>query len=251
VSQLTSELRRMADDAARQARPPAAADIVRQGDLRRRRSIARQSIGGLSAVGVVGAGVALGLGLNGPAGSRPAHNAGTITTDAFTIVSNANGTDTLTMNATVLLEPATLQADLAKDGIPALVTVSSFCTSKPTPAGYSQVVTDQTPRNPGQGPGAITINPAAIPAGTELSFGNFKIANGGQTSLTLIEKNSYTCTSATPAAPPSDGMIIALQSTSRSSSLRESGRAPGGPPSGAPTPGQAGAQNSIHRSGSS
>ena len=236
MSQLASELQRMADDAARQARPPAAADIIRQGDLRRRRSIARQSIGGLSAAGVVGAGVALGLGLSGPAGSTPAHNAGTITTDAFTIVSNANGTDTLTMNATVLLEPATLQADLAKDGIPALVTVSSFCTSKSTPAGYSQVVTNQTPQNPRQGPGAITINPAAIPVGTELSFGNFKIANGGQTSLTLIEKNSYTCSSATPSAPPSDGMIIALQGTGHNSSLIESGRAPAGPPHGAPAP---------------
>jgi hypothetical protein len=238
VSQLTSELMRMADDAARQTRPPAAADIIRQGDLRRRRSIARQSIGGLSAAGVVGACVALGLGLAGPAGSTPSRTNDTIKTDAFTIVSNANGTDTLTMNATVLLEPATLQADLAKDGIPALVTVGSFCTSTPTPPGYSQVVTNQTPRNPRRGPGAITINPDAIPAGTELSFGNFKIADGGQTSLTLISKNSHTCTGATPTAPPAEGLIIALQSTSRSSSLSESGRAPSGPPQGAPTPGQ-------------
>jgi hypothetical protein len=33
-------------------------------------------------------------------------------------------------------------------------------------------------------------------------------------------------------------MIIALQSTSRSSSVTESGRVPGGPPHGAPIPGQ-------------
>ena len=56
MSELTSELQRMADDAARQARPPAAAEIIRQGD-RRRRSLTRRSLGGLSAAGVAGAGV--------------------------------------------------------------------------------------------------------------------------------------------------------------------------------------------------
>jgi hypothetical protein len=133
------------------------------------------------------------------------------------------------MNAMVLLEPATLQADLARDGIPAMVTVGSFCASKPTPAGYSQVVTNKMPQNSSQGAGAITINPAAMPAGTELSFGNFKIANGGQASVTLIDKDSYTCTSSIPTLPPGDGLIIALQSTSQSSNVSESGRAPAAP----------------------
>jgi hypothetical protein len=253
VSELTSELQRMADDAARQARPPAAADIIRQGDLRRRRSLARQSVGGLSAAGVVGAGVALGLGLTGPAGSTPAHGSVTIRTDAFTIVSNANGTDTLTMNAMILLEPGTLQADLVKDGIPALVTVGSFCSSDPEPTGFAQVVSPRKARGPvdQRGPGAITINPAAMPAGTELSFGNFKIANGGQTSVTLIDKGSYTCTSATPTAPPSDGMMIGLQSTKQSRSFSESGRAPSGTPGGAPSPGQGSGQSSSQMSGPS
>ena len=49
MSELTSELQRMADDAAGQARPPAAADIIRQGDRRRQRSLTRQSLAGLSA----------------------------------------------------------------------------------------------------------------------------------------------------------------------------------------------------------
>jgi hypothetical protein len=48
----------------------------------------------------------------------------------------------------------------------------------------------------------VTINPAAIPAGTELSFGNFQLANGGRTLIALIDTGSYTCTSTAPTAPP-------------------------------------------------
>jgi hypothetical protein len=229
VSELASELQRMADDAARQARPPAAAEIIRQGD-RRRRSLTRRSLGGLSAAGVAGAGVALGLGLTG---SAPAHGPGTIRTAAFTLVSNANGTATLTINPNVLLEPGTLQSDLAQDGIPAMVTTGSFCSSDPAPAGLSQVVSIQKSQLAGPPPAVskpqqrpartMTINPAALPAGTELSFGNFQLANGAQTSYTLIDTGSYTCTSTAPASPPADGGEIGFSSTSSSANTSLSG----------------------------
>ena len=52
------------------------------------------------------------------------------------------------------------------------------------------------------------INPAAMPAGTELSFGNFQLANAAQTSVALIDTRSYTCTSTAPTAPPPDGVMI-------------------------------------------
>ena len=230
MSELTSELRRMADDAARQARPPAVAEIIRQGDRRRRRSLTRQSLGGLSAAGIAGAGVALGLGLTG---SAPAHGTGTIRTAAFTLVSNANGTATLTINPNVLLEPGTLESDLAQDGIPAMVTTGSFCSSDPAPAGLSQVVSIQKSQlaapppvvgKPQQRPArTMTINPATLPAGTELSFGNFQLANGAQTSYTLIDTGSYTCTSTAPASPPADGGEIGFSSTSSSANTSLSG----------------------------
>ena len=230
--ELTSELQRMAEDAADQARPPAAAEIIRQGDHRRQRSLAYRSVGGLSAAGVVGAGVALGL---SAAGSGPAHATGTITTTAFTLVRNANGTATLTMNSNVLLEPATLQKDLAQDGIPAIVTVGSFCSSTPAPPGFFQVVsfakvqpgglpapapgnkTSHLPATPGSKPShparTVTIDPAAMPAGTELSFGNFQVANGAQTDVALINTGSYTCGSTPPSTPPPGGVEIALTAT--------------------------------------
>jgi hypothetical protein len=247
VSELTSELQRMADDAARQAWPPDTAEIIRQGDRRRRRSLTRQSLGGLSAAGVAGAGVALGLGLTG---SAPTHGTGTIRTAAFELVSHANGTATLTINPNVLLEPGTLQSDLARDGIPAMVTVGRFCSSDPAPAGFSQVVSVQKPkhaRDPhmtstsgtasssahgpgprgGLGPQSMTINPAAMPAGTELSFGNFQVANGEQTFFTLIDTDSYTCTSTAPTAPPPMGGEIGRIGGAGSGSMSGSGPAPG------------------------
>jgi hypothetical protein len=206
VSELTSELHRMADDAARQARPPAAAEIIRQGDRRRRRSLTRRALGGLAAAGAAGAGVALSLGL---AGSAPSHGTGTIRTAAFTLVSNANGTATLTINPNVLLEPGTLQSDLARDGIRAMVTVGRFCSSDPAPAGWTRVMSfPGSPADPGPVQ-AVVINPAAMPAGTELSFGNFQLANGAQTSVALIDMDSYTCTGTAPTAPPPDGVLIA------------------------------------------
>ena len=203
MSELTSEFRQMADDAARQARPPAAADIIRQGDRRRRRSLTHQSLGALSAAGVAGAGVALGLGLT--AGSAPApaaHSAGpgagtgTIQTAAFTLVKHANGTATLTINNNVLFEPATLQSDLAQDGIQAKVTSGSFCSTDPIPAGIQHVITVQPGRS-NESP-TVTINPSAIPTGTELSFGNFDHANSGETVVGLINPGSYTCSSTVP-----------------------------------------------------
>lgn len=219
MSKLNSELRRMADDAARQARPPAASEIIRQGDRRRQRSLTCQSLG--AAAGVAGAGVALGLGLT--AAASP-HEEATIHTAAFTLVRHANGTATLTINANVLLEPGILQSDLEQDGIPAKVTVGSFCLSDPLPAGLLQVVSGQPGQQGGQlnfpGPAddTITINPAAMPAGTELSFGNFRVANGEQTYFTLIETASYTCNSTASARVAQGIQAIWFRSSSSQSS---------------------------------
>ena len=152
------------------------------------------------------AGTALALGLTGVLG--PARTPGTIRTAAFTLVSNANGTATLTINPKELLDPAALQSDLAQFGIPAKVTSGSFCSSDPAPAGFSQVVSGQpagpstvTPQS-GVHP-TITIDPAAMPAGTELSVGYFQLSSGTysgeqQADVVLIDTSSYTCTSTPP-----------------------------------------------------
>jgi hypothetical protein len=152
--------------------------------------------------------VVLGLGLAGVLGPAPASSTGTIRTMAFTLVKHANGTATLTINLKVLLEPVTLQADLQQDGIPALVTTGSFCSSDPVPAGIQQALAG--PKAPSGAAPTFTINPAAIPAGTELSFGNFQLSPGSETVIALIDTHHYTCTSTTPTtAVPlgADGVV--------------------------------------------
>src|SRR2546421_3368069 len=53
-------------------------------------------------------------------------------------------------------------------------------------------------RNRGVQP-TITIDPSAMPAGAELSFGYFQLSSGQQQAdLVLTDSSSYTCTSGPP-----------------------------------------------------
>jgi hypothetical protein len=206
TEELEHELRRAFARAAAGYQHP---ELARQRLLQRNYrpgSGPRRLAAGLTAVAAAGA-VVLGLGLFGALGSAPARGTGTIRTAAFTLTSNANGTDTLTINGGVLLDPRTLQNDLARYGIPAKVTSGSFCSTDPAPAGLSQVMTF-SPASPGPAQNrTVTINPAAMPAGTELSFGNFQLARGQEAAFTLIDAGSYTCTSSAATAR-SRGMAI-------------------------------------------
>jgi hypothetical protein len=178
--------------------------ISRSRTVRARRRIP----GAVTGLAVVAAGTTLALGLTGVLGAAPVRSTGTIRTAAFTLVKHANGTATLTMNPKVLLEPGTLQRDLARDGIRAMVTVGRFCNSDPAPAGWRPIMSfPGSPADPGPTP-AVVINPVAMPAGTELSFGNFQLGNEVQTSVALINTRSYTCTTTAPTTPPPDGVII-------------------------------------------
>jgi hypothetical protein len=183
--------------------------IISRGRAVRARRRITVAVGGLAAV--TAAAVVLGLGLSGALGSAPARGTGTIRTAAFTLTRNANGTDTLTINPQVLIDPSTLQNDLAQDGIPAMVDTGRFCSSNPAPpapAGFSQVVTFAPSRSPG-----VTINPSAIPGGTELSFGIFQDPTTPPTGtgvVALIDPNSYTCTSTAPTAEPSGGGLLIM-----------------------------------------
>jgi hypothetical protein len=217
-----AELRELRDSLSGVALPgrPRLEAITARGRARRRHRLS--AVAGLSMAGAA-AGTALVLGLTGAVGPAATH--GTIRTAAFTLASNANGTDTLTINPGELLDPAALQSAFAQYGIPAEVTTGSICTSDPAPAGFSQVVTSSpagpytaTPQN-GVQP-TITIDPSAMPAGTELSVGDFQLTSGGysgqqQADFVLIDTSSNTCSS-TPPDPnglpdgygPADGIGV-------------------------------------------
>jgi len=183
------------------ASPPEVEAIMARGRARRRRRLS--AVAGVSVAAA--AGTALALGLTGVLG--PARTPGTIRTVSFTLVSNSDGTATLTINPKELLDPAALQSDLAHYGIPAKVTSGSFCSSDPAPAGFSQVVPGQ-PAGSGTGTPqpvvqpTITIDPSAMPAGAELSIGYFQLSSGEQqANVVLIDTSSYTCTSTPPDFP--------------------------------------------------
>lgn len=165
----------------------------------------------LSVLGAVAV-IAVAVGLTGVRSRAPV--LGTIKTASFTLHKNANGTATLTINPKELLDPGALQSDLAQYGIPAKVTVGSFCSSNPAPAGFSQVWSDQpagqtaTPL-PVAHP-TVTIDPSAMPSGTELSIGDFQLAGGEQqANAVLINTSSYTCTSTPPTfGPNTPGAVL-------------------------------------------
>ncbi len=158
--------------------------IVRRG----RATLRRRRLMGLTGTAAVAASAALVVGLTGITGAAPAHDTGTIRTAAFTLVSHANGTVTLTISSRVVFDPGVLQRDLAHDGIPAKVTVGSFCFSRPAPAGLSQVVSFDNKNL------TMTIRPSAMPAGTELSFGIRRFPHTySVASIVLIKASSYTC----------------------------------------------------------
>jgi hypothetical protein len=186
--------------------------IVRRGRAARR----RHRLIGLTGTAAVATIAALVLGLGGLA---PTHSTGTIRTAAFTLVSHANGLVTLTVNIGVLVEPRTLQSDLAQDGIPAIVTVGSFCSSNPAPAVPANLWygTAQSGMY-AQSPPTITFDPALLPAGTELSFSFFQLSGFGsntgvqEDAFTLIDTSSYACTSTapTPAKLAGHGAVVTI-----------------------------------------
>jgi hypothetical protein len=169
------------------------------------------------------AAVVLGLGLSGAFGPARADRTSTIRAMGFTLARQANGTTTLTLTWQVFQEPSTLQSDLHQDGIPAIVTSGSFCSSDSAPPGLGQVVIPHQEK-----PWTITIDAAAMPAGTELSFGNFEFLTGrpdrhgspapvaeaileardqpggAMTVVTLIDTSSYTCAG---TAPPWEAIV--------------------------------------------
>jgi len=187
--------------------PPSVGGIRARGSVRRRR---RYGVAVGSAAGLAALGTGLAFGTTGTHHATSTSTLRTIRTAAYTLVSNPDGTATLTMSPKELFDPTALQNDLASYGIPAKVTSGSFCTSDPEPNGFAQVVSLDPGTGEGQdGPGrpaTVTIDPSAMPAGTELSIGEFPLPRGLElSSTTLIDANSYTCTTTVPTDGPGQG----------------------------------------------
>lgn len=136
--------------------------IIASGSARRRRR-RLSALAGVAAV-VTAAAMVPALGGTAPA---PPPGGDRSQTAAFTLVSNADGTATLTLPKSKLLEPESLRRALADAEIPARVEVGRFCASAGTPPSPDWLMRS-TKRG---GETIVDINPAGIPADTMLSIG--------------------------------------------------------------------------------
>ncbi len=159
-------------------------DVFARSRARRRRRRSGLAAAGATAGLAAGAAAAVTLALSGPGAApggptaarsgspSPSHGAATLT--AFSVTSGPGDSTTLILYKGPKyprLDPAALRAALARHGIPALVTVGTFCRSAPgAPAGLGAVV---HPSNRADG-SAMVINGQAMPPGTRLSIGYFQ-----------------------------------------------------------------------------
>lgn len=148
------------------------------------------------------AAVTLTLGHPAPAlsaGPRPS-SPGTIRLSAFSVTSGPGDSTTLILHKGPQyprLDPGALRQALARHGIPALVTVGTFC--RPADGASSGAGKVAPAAKQAGGSDAIVINGRTIPPGTRLSIGLFP----GYTRMLLIQDGTpLSCgsTSQQPAA---------------------------------------------------
>jgi hypothetical protein len=145
-------------------------DILARGSTRRRQ---RRLTGlGVTAMVVV-AGMAVGVpAFTGSAPPAPpaasTGAAGSLQLAAFSVVRNPNGTATLTLPKSRILDPEAVRRALADAGVPAIIKIGSFCHAEGKSARHDGVVSSQ--KGP-DGAVIIVIDPSAMPPGTQLSFG--------------------------------------------------------------------------------
>ena len=169
TSELENELRStFARAAADFENPEQARQRLVQRNYRPRRGSWRLTAGITAAA--TGAALALSLGLSGVfgSGSQPP-----LRLTAFSVVSNHNGTVTLTLRPGVPFHPSSLRRLLARHGVPALVREGSYCYSNPAPSARGAVRT--IPKLKGYPPGdplpkvtRLVINARELRRGTEV-----------------------------------------------------------------------------------
>lgn len=197
--------------------PAAAAPDVRtvmaRGGARRRRQLAGLGVAGAAVVTMTTLGL---TGVLASGAAPPSATTGTIHTAAFTLSKNSDGTATLRLTMAQVFDPQALQRALAEDGIPAVVTRNSWCSSSPAPPSLRSlgVLSVQTPNGTPAPPvarsghrrippGSVTvINPAKLPRGTELVFDYIRHAPRVALAPGIVYAHSYTCVNgAGPTVP--------------------------------------------------
>jgi hypothetical protein len=155
--------------------------VLARGRVRRRRRLSGLTAAAAAAAGGAAA-VTLVLGGSAPAhpASRPSASLGSgtpasaspgaATLAAFTVTSGPGDDTTLIVRKGQRLDPSALREALAQHGIPALVTVGTFCRATPPPSADTSKLLQPSDQGDGS---AMVINGQAIPPGARLSIGLF------------------------------------------------------------------------------
>jgi hypothetical protein len=145
--------------------------IIRNGRARqRRRRLAVTTVTTSAGVTAVIVGTSVAGSTAGSPRSHPARPVSSAHTQlaAFTVTSGEGGSTDLSLRKGADLDPGALRQALAQRGIPALVTVGTFCRTPSKPVDTAPLL---VPEHEADGSVDLTINPAAIPTGAELSIG--------------------------------------------------------------------------------
>jgi hypothetical protein len=175
--------------------------FARSRTRRRRRLSGLTAAAATAAVAVAAVALTLTLGWPAPArsGSPPPPSPATVRLAAFSVTDGPGDSTTLILHKGPQyprLDPAALRQALARHGIPALVTVGTFCRSGLTTSSGTGKVLTASDQPDGS---AMVINGKAIPHGERLSIGLFP----GHTRMLLIKDGaplSCSSTSHQPAA---------------------------------------------------
>jgi hypothetical protein len=143
-------------------------EIVASGRTRRRRRRSGLAAAGALAVTGLTAGA---LAISGSGAAPPTGASGGrsgVQLAAFSVVSNPNGTATVTLVKGPGINPDSLSRALGGAGVPAIIRVGSFCRADGKATGLEQVLTSERRSD---GTVVLVIDPKAMPRGTELSIG--------------------------------------------------------------------------------
>jgi hypothetical protein len=158
------------------------------------------------AAGVAAVAIALGAAVvaNGTSGVPGGVAAGGVHVHLadFSVDTNSNGTVTLALSEAQILDPGALRQALAQAGIPARVTVGSFCYNPVVPNrdALSQAFTMERP-GPDEA-AVVVINPSKLPVGSTLAVGYVMNGAVGKPHFELLTAGAPVTCSTNPPPPP-------------------------------------------------
>jgi hypothetical protein len=192
VAQIMAALRG-AKDSLTDVRMSASADSITA--RARNRRLRRGAFG--AGAGVLALGVGLGVVVGGSGGVTPVSSDKSVHVNLAAWSVNTTPSGIVDVTVRQLTDPALLRQTLAEAGVPAYVAAGELCTTGSGDLPQSQVIGDVPVANSGNSV-IVTVNPAAMPSGSELLVSMTQQVLGQRQSLVigidLVNEGPVSCT---------------------------------------------------------